>query len=112
MSDEKGNGLKQAGRPWYLKLDRELRILGLGPLNADACICMRRSGTEVLIVAIYVDDMLLFSNSPNWPPDLKQKFGERFQIKDLGKVNPAQKWNSDKERISWRYRRLNTLKKF
>ena len=79
-------GLKQAGRQWYVKLDRELRNLGLEPLNADACIYIRKSATEILIIAIYVDDMLLFSNTSKSLSDFKRKFGERFQVKDLGKV--------------------------
>ena len=33
-----------------------------------------------------MDDVLLFSNSSKLLSDFKQRFGERFQVKDLGKI--------------------------
>lgn len=51
-------GLKQAGRQWNLKLDAALKKFGLIRCKTDPCIYF--SGNLKLIIAIYVDDFLIF----------------------------------------------------
>lgn len=36
-------GLKQSGRQWYMRLDEELRALGLTPLETDHCIYVKKN---------------------------------------------------------------------
>lgn len=80
-------GLKQAGRQWHLKLEKNLKLLGLEPLNADQCIYVARQENDVLITAIYVDDILLLSNNLEWLTNFKTNLGKLLVIKDLGAVN-------------------------
>lgn len=51
-------GLRQASRQWNIKLDEALKEFGLGRSKNDPCIYF--SPDSNLIVAVYVDDFLVF----------------------------------------------------
>lgn len=60
-------GLKQAGRQWNLKLDVAVKKYGLKKSTADPCIYY--ASDLNIIIAIYVDDILIFHRNKN---DLKR----------------------------------------
>jgi len=77
-------GLKQASRVWAKVLRDFLVGHGLARLESDHCIYVGKN----LIVAIYVDDILILSN-PKHKRSLRQLKAElktRFKMKDLGPV--------------------------
>lgn len=80
-------GLKQAPRSWYNKLDQCLDELGLCRAQADQSVYVKRCNGDVLIIAIYVDDMLLAGNNIEMINDVKKKLSDRFDMKDLGDVH-------------------------
>lgn len=80
-------GLKQAGRMWYLKLDEKLNELGLKATTADPCVYSSRNDRTKIIVAIYVDDIIIASNDVEVIKEFKGKLSEVFEMKDLGKIN-------------------------
>ena len=51
---------------------------------ADACIYTRHSKGIILLVALYVDDLLIACNSENVLRSVKKSLGNRFKMKDLG----------------------------
>jgi Reverse transcriptase (RNA-dependent DNA polymerase) len=55
-------GLKQAGRAWYEKIHAALIKLGFDFLRVDHCIYRLVNGSTVVFIAVYVDDLTLFSN--------------------------------------------------
>lgn len=59
-------GLKQAGRQWHKRLDNVMKNLGFNPLESDPCVYVAKSGVDLMIIVVYVDDMLLSTNSSNW----------------------------------------------
>ena len=77
-------GLKQASRVWNQKLDAELKRSGLKRSAYDTCVYYKLEGNTVLIVAVYVDDLLVFSNNQQWVNKLKKDLMTRFRMKDLG----------------------------
>lgn len=79
-------GLKQAGRQWFKKLNEELCEFGLKPLSCNPCVYIQKCEGKILIVAVYVDDILLMSNVVKWLNEFKQSFNAKFEIKDLGIV--------------------------
>lgn len=79
-------GLKQSGRAWYTKLDEGLKDLGLTCADFDCCVYYTIQNTNILIVAVYVDDLLIFSNSTKLKNTLKEKLSRNFDIKDLGEL--------------------------
>lgn len=75
-------GLRQASRQWNKKLDGELQKFGLNRCKNDLCIYF--SMTANLIIAVYVDDFLIFYSHKN-ELDVMMKFMDKsFKIKDLG----------------------------
>lgn len=81
-------GLKQAGRAWYLKIDSALIALSFHRLQSDNCIYVRRTSPDVLtIIALYVDDLLILSNSLDSLATVKRHLSSQFDMKDLGEAS-------------------------
>jgi len=80
-------GLKQAPRQWYAKIhDYLTNDLNFVSSINDPCLYIRKTSTKVLIIALYVDDLLLVGNSKSDIMELKGEFKQRFEMKDLGPV--------------------------
>src|SRR6266536_1387404 len=91
LSDESGRvyklnralyGLKQALRVWYNTLARFLEEMGFQPLEADASVFYKKG----VIIAIYVDDLLITGQDHKEIDDIKGALSKRFQMSDLGLV--------------------------
>jgi len=52
-------GLKQASRQWHAKLADFLKLQGYTQSKNDYSLFLKTSGTDLTIVAVYVDDILL-----------------------------------------------------
>jgi hypothetical protein len=79
-------GLKQAGRTWNHKIDGRLRESGFTALDADNCVYKREIGFSVIIISLYVDDLLLFSNDLKALTDFKLQLARHFAMTDLGEA--------------------------
>lgn len=75
-------GLKQAGRQWNMKLDKTLKDLGYSRCKTDPCIYMAKK-SEV-VIAIYVDDFLIFYKNEDELEELKALLSQKFKMKDMG----------------------------
>lgn len=80
-------GLKQSSRVWNAKLDAVLRSFGLLRSKYDPCLYYLIDGNRILFVAIYVDDVIIFSNDEALTNDIKAKLSDAFRMKDLGKAS-------------------------
>lgn len=80
-------GLKQASRNWNIKLNEVLVKAGYLRCKSDACIYVRRFNNSMVIVAVYVDDLLIFSNDNAWKDQLKSTLSKNFKMKDLGNAS-------------------------
>ena len=80
-------GLKQAPRQWYAKIHQYLtNDLGFTSSINDPCLYVRKTSSEILIIALYVDDLLMIGNSSTQITKIKGEFKKRFEMKDLGQV--------------------------
>ncbi|XP_076546329.1 uncharacterized protein LOC143305686 [Osmia lignaria lignaria] len=79
-------GLRQAGRSWYRELDRKLRDLGAKPSNADLCIYRMNREEDVVIIAVYVDDILVAARRLDLILQVKDRLRKSLEINDLGEV--------------------------
>lgn len=77
-------GLKQAGRAWNLKLEAALKSFGLIKSKLDPCVYYNTDTT--LIVAIYVDDILIFWKNESVLNEIKTSLSNSFKMKDMGKA--------------------------
>jgi hypothetical protein len=80
-------GLKQSGRAWYDKINTTFIKLGFSRSNADPSVYSRISRSEVLYVAIYVDDLMIIGNDLKAIAKLKDELSRLFKMKDLGNIH-------------------------
>jgi hypothetical protein len=60
--------------------------LGFTRLEADHSIFQKGKGSQLVIVAIYVNDMLIFAESINILTSFKRQLSNTFPISDLSKA--------------------------
>lgn len=77
-------GLKQAGRQWNIKLDRTLKGYGLKSCYMDPCLYYDENMD--LIIAIYVDDLLIFYRDEKILLKIKTSLSNDFKMKDMGQA--------------------------
>lgn len=80
-------GLKQASRAWNQKLNGVLIDCGLRRSEADPCIYFSIEGEDILVLAVYVDDILIFSNNIVRESKLVEQLKSHFKMKDLGEAS-------------------------
>jgi hypothetical protein len=79
-------GLKQSSRQWYQEVYAKFTNLGFTRLEADHSIFQRGKGSQLIIVAIYVDNMLIFAESIDILTSFKRQLSNTFPIFDLGEA--------------------------
>ncbi len=77
-------GLKQSARLWNQKLDRYLRKIGFTQTNADHCVYVNKD--TGVIVAMWVDDLIIFSKDSVGVDLLKLQLKIKFEMKDIGEL--------------------------
>ena len=75
-------GLKQAGRQWNLKLDATLKKIGFEKSKLDPCVY--HSKRVDVIIAVYVDDVILLWRDRKGLDAIKLALCAEFKMKDLG----------------------------
>ncbi|CAI7931021.1 unnamed protein product [Closterium sp. NIES-54] len=76
-------GLKQAPREWHAKLSATLGSLDFSASHSDTSLFIRSSPRRFLIL-VYVDDMILLSDTKADMEQLKLSLQQRLKCKDLG----------------------------
>lgn len=78
--------LRQAGKYWYDKLDKVLRKHEALPCGADPCMYRIGRGKNLLMIAVYVDDIIVFRDV-NALSNMKAFLLQEFETRDLGHIN-------------------------
>lgn len=77
-------GLKQAPRLWHAKIDTFLVTdLGFVSSGSDPCLYCHHTRTSSLLVALYVDNLLISGDTLAYIDHLKSQLARRFAMKDL-----------------------------
>lgn len=80
-------GLKQASRQWNKKLSSMLKGMGLSQNKLDPCIYYKIvDNNNMFFLAVYVDDIILFTNNMDTRNYVKEELQKQFKIKDLGDI--------------------------
>ena len=58
-------GLKQAPRAWYNRFATHLLTLGFVEAKSDTSMFIYNSGTDLIYLLLYVDDIVLTASSPD-----------------------------------------------
>lgn len=80
-------GLKQSGRCWNHCISEVLISVGLVQSKADPCLYYKILGSKIIIVAIYVDDVFIFTNDVKLRKLVQGKLESQFNMKNLGEIN-------------------------
>lgn len=80
-------GLRQAPRAWYAKLNSCLESLGFKRCPSEHGVYIQKNGEEQLIVAVYVDDLLVTGNNITAIEGFKNQMRQKFEMTDMGKLS-------------------------
>ena len=80
-------GLKQSGRNWNALLDDFLRNLNFDQSQADNCVYVRNSNGLLTIIIVWVDDLIIASNSTKCINVVKRALCSKFSMKDFGLIS-------------------------
>ena len=79
-------GLKQASRSWNQCFDKVIKNFGFIQTYGEACIYKKVSGSSVVFLVLYVDDILLIGNDIELLNSVKAYLNNSFSMKDLGEA--------------------------
>jgi hypothetical protein len=77
-------GLKQSGRIWHQKLDKELQEMDFVKVRCDHSIWVYQKGENRVIIPVFVDDLTIASKSKEAVQTVKDELRKRFKLRDLG----------------------------
>ena len=77
-------GLKQAGRVWWKLIDEHLKSSGFKSTLEDPCVYQRKTNEDSIIIAIYVDDLIIASNEMKSITDLETNLRTQYDMKPMG----------------------------
>uniref|UniRef100_A0A2N9IDC8 Reverse transcriptase Ty1/copia-type domain-containing protein n=1 Tax=Fagus sylvatica TaxID=28930 RepID=A0A2N9IDC8_FAGSY len=80
-------GLKQAPRAWFESFTTQLLHLGFIASTADSSLFIYHHHTVIAYLLLYVDDIVLTSNSTSFLDGLILQLRKVFDIKDLGPLH-------------------------
>lgn len=78
------DGLKQALKAWNEKLNKELAKLKFIKCSKEPSLYFRRMKGTLLLVAVYVDDLLITGSSIDMIHEFKRVMSTIFEMSDLG----------------------------
>ncbi|CAM8887156.1 unnamed protein product [Rhodiola kirilowii] len=80
-------GLKQSPRQWNRKFDACMTDLGFSKSKYDSCLYLKNMNAKYpAFVLLYVDDMLIISESRPIVNNIKSDLKKHFDMKDLGEA--------------------------
>ena len=80
-------GLKKASRQRYLKFDEVITSLGFVENKGDHCVYLKNSGSKLIFLVLYVDDIFLVSNDLDLLNKTKGLLSKTFDMKDLSEAS-------------------------
>jgi hypothetical protein len=80
-------GLKQAPRAWFESFTSQLFHLGFLASSADSSLFIYKNDKIIAYLLLYVDDIVLTSNTPTFLDHLIVQLSKVFDLKDLGQLH-------------------------
>jgi hypothetical protein len=78
--------LKQASRSWNIRFDEVVKGFGFIKNEDEPCVYKKASGSALVFLVLYVDDILLIGNDIPMLEAVKTLLRRSFLMKDLGEV--------------------------
>uniref|UniRef100_A0A2N9HQ74 Integrase catalytic domain-containing protein n=1 Tax=Fagus sylvatica TaxID=28930 RepID=A0A2N9HQ74_FAGSY len=80
-------GLKQAPRAWFESFTSQLLHLGFTASTADSSLFIYKHNSTIAYLLLYVDAIVLTSNTPAYLDQLVTQLSTVFDLKDLGSLH-------------------------
>ena len=80
-------GLKQSGRNWNFILSDFLKSIGFKQSEVDACLFTKFHKSAIAYIVVWVDDIVLATNSEHLLNTTKNLLKQRFKMTDLGQLS-------------------------
>ncbi|KAG7564133.1 Zinc finger CCHC-type [Arabidopsis suecica] len=77
-------GLRQAPRAWNNKLNKILQELSFIKCSKEPSLYRKQENEHLLVVAVYVDDLLVTGSSLDQISEFKKGMASKFEMSDLG----------------------------
>ena len=71
-------GLKQASQSWNLRFDEVVRGFGFIKNTEESCVYKKVSGSAIVFLILYVDDILLIGNDVTFLNEVKDSLKSSF----------------------------------
>nr|GFB64985.1 hypothetical protein [Tanacetum cinerariifolium] len=79
-------GLKQASRQWNKRFDEEIKRFGFIQNRDEPCVYRKASGSDVVFLILYVNDILIMGNNILRLKEVKDYLGKYFSVENLGEA--------------------------
>ena len=80
-------GLAQSPGNWFHTIDPVLVDIGFVQLKSDTCVYVYSRESVKIILALYVDDLLLAGNNAEAMAIVKSQLKQRFKMTDMGEAS-------------------------
>lgn len=80
-------GLHQSGAEWFEEIDRWLKSMGFVSTQTEPCLYVYCKDGVFAMIPLYVDDVVLATNSVEFKKSLFAAFDEKYGFKDGGKLH-------------------------
>ena len=80
-------GLKQSPRCWNYVFSDYMKQLGFTQGAADPCVFTRKKNDSLMLIAVYVDDVILAAKTAEEMSSIKELLQSKFKMKDIGKLH-------------------------
>ncbi|CAJ2642525.1 unnamed protein product [Trifolium pratense] len=77
-------GLKQSPRAWFGRFSHSMKKYGFKQAMADHTLFYKRVGTDITLLIVYVDDMIVTGSNLHEIGELRDYLAKEFEMKDLG----------------------------
>jgi hypothetical protein len=77
-------GLKQAPRAWNTRIDTYFKENGFKQCPYEHALYVKKNGSNMLLVALYVDDLIFLGNNCQMIEEFKGTMTREFEMTDLG----------------------------
>jgi len=79
-------GLRQAGRCWNARINEKLLKYGARKSSADPCLYHKGAGADQILIAVYVDDLIVASQNEKKIKEFGRYLSKIFSVTDLGPI--------------------------
>ena len=80
-------GLKQSPRCWNTAFREYMESIHYKQSAADPCVFIKAEKEGITIVAVYVDNLIIFAKTAEKMDEVKKNLATKFKMKDLGKLH-------------------------